>query len=660
MIQWLKLSSITVLILFLISCSTKHSEIVVGKFNDDKITMAEFEKAYSKNAGSYERASKDSLSNYKNFADLYMNFRMKLKDAYERGYDKDKALLDELNDYKKKVGSTYIQEKYLVEPNLKEMYERRKTEVRASHLMIRPEQSGGDEAAKQFAQSLLDSIKSGLKTFEELVAVHSQDQFSKNKGGDIFYFTAGQLPYEFEDACYKTPKDSIYPQVVRTKFGYHIIKVTDRKPRIPRIHAAHILASFSNSEGQVDSAAAKAKIDTVVAKLKAGADFAELAKEYSDDTGTKDKGGDLGFFERRMMVQQFDEAAFNLEPGQISDVVETQFGYHIIKLLERGEIPSFEQDKENLKNILKRLRYQDLYNDYVNNLKKEYNFTVNENVFDMIIENSDSILIGADYPHLDKVGNEVVYSYANVKQTFSPFYDRMKKDTEFTGKRFDKNILNKAVTKYSNDELIEFKAMGLDTVDAQFAELMEDYKNGIFIFKLQEDEVWNKVEIDSVRLLEFYEKTKENYKWPDRVAFTEIWVRNDSIAKHYYNLLKEGKADFDSLAKNTERFGMKEKGGKYELTPVNNSELSRKANELKNIGDFTEVFSQANGFCILRLDARDSARLKTFEEARAEVTGAFQEAESKRLENEYIASLKKKYQPVIFYDELSKAFKAEN
>lgn len=660
MIQWLKLFSITVLTLFLFSCSTKHSEIIVGKFNDDKITMAEFEKAYSKNAGSYERASKDSLSNYKNFAELYMNFRMKLKDAYDRGYDKDKALLDELNDYKKKVGSTYIQEKYLVEPNIKEMYERRKTEIRASHLMIRPEQSGGDEAARQLAQSLLDTIKSGLKTFEELVPVYSQDQFSKNKGGDIFYFTAGQLPFEFEDACYKTPKDSIYPEVVRTKFGYHIIKVTDKKPRIPKIHAAHILVSFTNAEGKVDSAAAKAKIDSVLAKLKAGGDFAELAKEYSDDTGTKDKGGDLGFFERRMMVQPFDEAAFKLEPGQISDVVETQFGYHIIKLLEKGEIPPFEQDKENLKNILKRLRYQDIYNNYVNNLKKENNFTVNENVFDLIIENSDSILIGADYPHLDKVGDEVIYSYANVKQTFAPFYDRMKKDTEFTGKRFDKNIINKAVTKYSNDEIIEFKAMGLDTVDAQFAELMEDYKNGIFIFKLQEDEVWNKVEIDSVRLLEFYEKTKENYKWPDRVAFTEIWVRNDSLAKHYYNLLKDGKADFDSLAKNTERFGMKEKGGRYDLTPVNNSELSKKANELKNIGDFTEVFSQAGGYCILRLDAKDPARLKTFEEARAEVTGAFQEAESKSLENEYISSLKKKYQPVIFYEELSKAFKPEN
>lgn len=385
-----------------------------------------------------------------------------------------------------------------------------------------------------------------------------------------------------------------------------------------------------------------------MAKLKAGEDFAELAKEYSDDTGTKDKGGDLGFFERRMMVQQFDEAAFNLEPGQISDVVETQFGYHIIKLLERGENPSFEQDKDNLKNILKRLRYQDIYNDYVNNLKKEFNFTVNENAFDLIIENSDSILIGADYPHPDKVNDQVIYSYATVKQTFAPFYDRMKKDTEFTGKRFDKNILNKAVTKYSNEELIEFKAMGLDTLDAQFAELMEDYKNGIFIFKLQEDEVWNKVEIDSVRLLEFYEKTKENYKWPDRVAFTEIWVRSDSVANHYYNLLKEGKADFDSLAKNTERFGMKEKGGKYELTPVNNSDLSRKANELNNIGDFTEVFSQANGYCILRLDARDNARLKTFEEARAEVTGAFQEAESKRLENEYIASLKRSINRLSF------------
>jgi len=660
MYKKLKIFILPFIVILFFSCSTQHSDIVIAKYNGEKITMAEFEKAYSKNAGGYEKASNDTYENYKNFSELYVNFKMKLKNAYERGYDKDETLLSELIDYKKKVGSSYIQEKYLVEPNLKELYERRKEEVRASHLMIRPEQTGGDEPAKTIAQALLDSILNMGMSFEELTKVHSQDQFSKDKGGDIFYFTAGQLPYEFEDACYKTPAGTVYPEVVKTKFGYHIIKVTDRKPRVPKIQAAHILVSYMNQDGQVDSAAAKAKIEEVAAKLKQGEDFAELAKEYSDDTGTKERGGDLGFFERRMMVQPFDETAFSLEVGEISDIVETQFGYHIIKLLGKGEILPYEQEKENLKNILKRLRYQDILNDYVNQLKKEFSFTINQQALEIIVEKSDSSLVGADYPNPDDVNNLVVYSYGNIKQNFENFYNKLRKDTEFTGRRFEVENLANAINKYSNDELLEYKALGLDTLDQNFADLMNDYKNGIFIFKLQEDEVWNKIALDSVKLMQYYQENKDKYRWTDRAAFTEIWTLRDSVAKLYLAQIKNGEVEFDSLAKKTERASVMLKEGKYELTATSNSELAKVAFDLEKEGDISDIYPNSGGFSIIRLDKKDPARIKTFEEAKAEVAGAFQELESKRLEKEYIDSLKKKYQPVIYYDNLKKAFKKES
>ncbi len=660
MYKTLKIFSLLITAIIFFSCSTQHSDIVIAKYDAEKLTMAEFEKAYSKNAGGYEKASNDSYDNYRNFTDLYVNFKMKLKDAYERGYDKDESLMSELTDYKKKVGSSYIQEKYLVEPNLKELYERRKEEIRASHLMIRPEQTGGDEPARTIAQALLDSILTMGMSFEELTKVHSQDQFSKDRGGDIFYFTAGQLPYEFEDACYKTPAGTVHPEVVKTKFGYHIIKVTERKPRIPKIQAAHILVSFMNQDGDVDSAAARAKIEEVAAKLKQGEDFAELAKEYSDDTGTKERGGDLGFFERRMMVQPFDEAAFNLEVGEISDIVETQFGYHIIKLLGRGELQSFEQEKDNLKTILKRLRYQDIYNDYVNQLKKEFAFNINKNALEVIVEKSDSSLVGADYPNPDEVNNLVVYSYGDVKQNFEDFYNKLRKDTEFTGRRFEIENLTNAINKYSSEELLEYKALGLDSLDQNFAELMTDYKNGIFIFKLQEDEVWNKIVLDSVRIFQYYEQNKDKYRWPDRAAFTEIWVLKDSVANLYLSQIRNGEVDFDSLAKKTERASVMLKEGKYDITPTANSDLARIAFDLEKEGDISDIYPNSGGYSIIRLDKKDPARIKTFEEAKAEVTGAFQELESKRLENQYIESLKKKYQPVIYYDNLKKAFKKES
>ena len=636
------------------SCSPEHSKIVIAEYNDAKITMDEFEKAYAKNVGGLEAAVDDSFENYKNFADLYTNFRMKLDDAKSRGYQNDQALNQELLDYKKKVGASYILEKYLVEPNIKEWYEQRKTEIRASHLMIRPD-STGEIAARIKTQAILDSIKMG-KSFEEMVEKYSQDNFSKIKGGDIFYFTAGQLPFEFEDACYKTAKDSIYPQVVQTRFGFHIIKVTDRKPRVPKIKASHILVSYMNASGTVDSAAAKLTMDSVMTALKSGQDFGEVAKRFSDDTGTKDKGGDLGFFERRMMVQEFDEAAFNLEVGKMSDVVVTNFGLHVIKLMEKQPYPTFEEEKENLKNLLKRSRYNDLYAGLINDYKKEFNYSLNEEVVRQMIGSNDSTIIGGEMRGAENYGDKTLFSFANHKESANDFYSKIKSDNEFTGKKFTSDFINKGIKKYTEQMLLEEKALSLEKTDTQFAELMKDYQNGIFIFKLQEEEVWNKVKVDSIKLYDFYQKNMQKYKWEDRVGFTEIFAKRDSVINHYYTLLKSGE-NFDTLAAKTERPQLKEKKGKYDLQVVGSSEFSKAVNNLTKVGEYTEPITNPGGFSILRLDIKDPARLKTFEEAKAEVSGAFQEYESKRLENEYLDSLKKKYLPVINYDELRKAFK---
>jgi peptidyl-prolyl cis-trans isomerase SurA len=640
----------------IVSCSPEHSKIVVAEYNNDKITMEEFEKAYSKNVGGLEAAVDDSFENYKNFADLYTNFKMKLDDAKVRGYQNDPALNQELLDYKKKVGSSYILEKHLVEPNIKDWYEKRKTEIRASHLMIRVD-STGEAAARIFSQSLLDSIKNGAK-FEDMVEKHSQDQFSKVKEGDIFYFTAGQLPFEFEDACYKTEKGTVYPEVVQTKFGFHIIKVTDKKPRVPKIKASHILISYMNPAGEVDSAAALITMDSVITELKSGKDFGEVAKRFSDDTGTKENGGDLGFFERRMMVQEFDETAFNLEVGQTSEVVKTNFGLHVIKVTEKEAYPTFEADRENLKNLLKRSRYPELYAELINSYKKEYNYSVNENTIQQMIGYNDSTVIGGEMNGTSEIGGNTVFSFANHTETVNDFYSKIKSDTEFSGKKFTADILNKGVNKLSEQLLLEEKALSLEKTDAQFADLMKDYQNGIFIFKLQEEEVWNKVNVDSVKLNDYYHDNRQKYKWQDRVAFTEIYAKKDSLINHYYKLLKAGE-NFDSLAAKTERTQVKEKNGLYDVQVVGSSEFSKVVNELKNIGDYTEPIPNPGGFSILRLDIRNPARLKTFEEAKPEVSGSFQEFESKRLEGEYIESLKKQYKPVIFYDELRKAFKQD-
>jgi len=189
---------------------------------------------------------------------------------------------------------------------------------------------------------------------------------------------------------------------------------------------------------------------------------------------------------------------------------------------------------------------------------------------------------------------------------------------------------------------------------------MNDYKDGIFIFKLQEDEVWSKVKFDSADVYNYWNENKDNYTWPERISFSEIYTTKDSLIQAYYKMLQNG-APFDSLAgMYTERGTKKNDKGFYSLQPVDMSDLYKEANKISEVGQYTKPYAFEGGFVMFKLEEREAARVKTFEEAKAEVSGEYQEMLSKKLENDYIKSLDNRYHPEIFYDELEYAFKAEN
>lgn len=643
---------------YIISFLNVYAQEVVAEFGKYDITLDEFEHAYAKNVGGWENAMKQDISDYKNFLDLYVKFRMKLRDAYVRAYDRDPDLMNELKDYQKQVGVSYIIEKKITEPGIKQLYDRRKEEFRVSHIMIRPD-STGEEAAKEKAQAILDSIKNGV-SFEEMAAKYSDDKFSAVNGGDIYYITAGLLPYEFEDALYTLKAGEVYPGIVKTRFGYHLIKVTVRQHRYPKIKASHILITYQNAEGKIDSAAAKATADSILAELKAGASFEEMAEKYSDDTGTKDKGGDLGYFERRMMVKEFDEAAFNMDIGEISNVIQSNFGYHIIKLTDKMDTQPFESEVENLKNIFNKQRYQHEREALIDSLKKKYNLAIDENVLKLFIDKSDSLRFGMVHPKFDEIADNVLFTYADKDITIGNFLDMATHNSKITGKQMDKEAeVRNAINVLAEDMLLEEEAMNLDKTDPEFAQLMDDYRDGIFIFKIQEEEVWNKVKMDSADVYNYWNENKEKYSWPERISFSEIFSTKDSLINKYYDMLNNGAA-FDSIAAlYTERSAKKRDKGYYELKDINFNDFYKEANKISDVGTYTKPEVFAGGYAIFKLNDRQPARLKTYEEAKAEVSGEYQEMLSKKLENDYITSLENRYKPQIYYDKLEDAFKQE-
>ncbi|MEI7812445.1 MAG: peptidylprolyl isomerase [Ignavibacteria bacterium] len=653
------LSALLVTILLMISsCSPEHSKIIVAEYGNEKITIGELERVYAKNVGGIEVAQKDSLAKIKSFLDLYVNFRMKLKDAQVRGFDNMTSLQTELADYKEKVGSSYLIEKKVIEPGIKELYNKRKYELRVSHLMIRPD-TISDAEAKKKADELMARIIKGEK-FEDLVAKYSSDSYSKSKGGDIYYITAGAVIPEFEDAAYNTPVGQVYPEAVKTHYGYHIIKVTEKRERIPSVRASHILIDFKSEYGKPDTAGALARAKDIKDKINKGEDFAKLAREYSKDPGTKEAGGDLGFFERRQMVKEFDDVVFNLKTGQVSEPVKSNFGYHIIKLTDTKPYPSFEDNREELKQLHKRTRYDIDYESYLKKLKSDFKYSVNNNTFLNIVKNCDTTKIGKEYfesKWRNTLKDSVIYSYNGAGVIVDSFFKKMEDFPDFNGKLVNESILTTGLNKISESLVINSEVKNLEKKDEQFSSLMDDYKNGIYIFKIQDDEIWSKIKIDSLKLVDFYNQNKSQYNWDDRAGFQEIFLTNDSLITACYSQLQSG-VSFDTLAfEVTERPGYKEKFGKYELTDLKQNVLAEEAYKLEKVGDYTKPFKNSSGQVIIKLLAKEPARSKTFEEARAEVSSQFQEAESRRLENEYIDNLKNLYKPVLYSDKIEEAFK---
>ncbi len=652
--------ALLVITIFVISSiSFAQSNDVIAKFDDTKITVDEFRNAFLKNETEKKTSKRDSAA-IADFLNLYVTYRMKLTDAHERGYDSSPETLTEIENYKKEIGVPYYIEKHLTEVGMKDLHEKRKYELRVSHILIRTDTMTTAEAV-QLADSLIKEIQNGAD-FAELAKKYSGDTYSKEKGGDIYYITAGQVIPEFEEAAYKTKVGEIYPKPIKTKYGVHILKVTEKRKRIPKIKASHILAMYKNDSNQVDTTAALEKINMVQKKLEEGADFSELAKKYSDDKGSAKKGGDLGYFQRRMMVKPFDEAVFNMKEGEISDIVQTKYGFHIIKVTDISDSLSYDDEKGQLRRMYEKSRGQKEYENLIEGLKAKTNFTPYDTLQKVIEKDSGRTTFSEKYwtsalreqlkaLPVCKINGETIYS----DSLFKFVQDKV----GISGYAINKNTFPKAYKKFTESLLVYENVKNLEETDPEFADLMNDYRNGILIFKLQDAEVWNKLKIDSVKLKQLWEETKENYNFPDRVSFYELYAYKKDDVKHVKDSLKAKGMDFpEYAAKYTKRKSKKIKNAFYDMVDVNETVMGQEAWKLEP-GQLSEPFQASNGWVVVMTTEKFPTRQKTYEEAKPEVTSVYQEMESKRLEKEYEESLKEKYAPEIYYDKINDVFSQE-
>ncbi len=517
--------------LTLTTVKAQTSEPVLLTINNKPVTKSEFERIYHKN-------NKDSVSDQKSIQDylqLFINFKLKVMEAEALGLDTAASFKQELASYRKQLTAPYLIDKETEEKLLKEAYDRKQWRLRASHILIKlPENPSPADtlAAYNKAVELRNRILKG-EDFAKLAKENSEDDVSKVNGGDISFFTVFSTVLPFENAAYKLKIGEI-SELVRSPFGYHIIKLTDKQPNPGDVKVAHIMILVPRDAKEEDTKKAEDKINEVYQKLQQGEDFSKLAQEYSDDKSTANRGGELPWFGTGRMVPEFEATAFNLKKDEYSKPFRTSFGWHIIKKLDTRPIASFENERNDLQTkIAKDPRAQQSKAVFVEKLKKEYSYTPFAKNLDEIIKSVDTTLFSGNWKMSPKVDlNKPLFKLGDSTYTQQKFakvlsqYRAKSKKGEYKADAA-KEIAKQLYKDWETDVILSYEDARLEAKYPAFASLIQEYHDGILLFNLTDKMVWSKAIKDSVGLKEFYEKNKNNYMWDTRANIAWISYDND-------------------------------------------------------------------------------------------------------------------------------------
>ena len=522
---------------------------------DETITIEDFMQTYYKN-----KLDNDTLElseSIDEYLRLYINFKLKVKEAESLGLDTLQSFVRELNGYRRQLIKPYLTDTEVSEQLLIEAYDRLKSEVSVSHILI---QADGNDTLLAYNKILdiRDRIVNGAD-FADLALKYSEDPSVSENKGYLGYFSAFYMVYPFETAAYTTPVESV-SKPVRTRFGYHILKIHDKRTSRGEVKVAHIMVK-SNINDSLSVLKAKAKIDEIYDSLvfRKGDNFSDLAKKFSDDKKSGSNGGELEWFGINKMVESFEDAAFSLESvGDFSSPIETPFGWHIIKLIDKKKISQFDIMKESIKKKVERdSRSQKTRDVVVNRLKKEWGFSENANSHLIFHELIDQGFFDGN-SIVEKIkGQGVIMFMFNNNYDLSTRYVYQKDFAEYLTnyrsrlpKNLDVELLVAQFYKtFQEQKILDVESINLENKYDDFRLLIDEYHDGILLFNLSEQKIWNKAIQDTLGLQNFYKKNQNKYTWSDRIAARIYSCKDTRTKNRVYNNLSWDITDKDILEK---------------------------------------------------------------------------------------------------------------
>ena len=590
---------------------------VVAAWSADTLTLAAFDAAYAAADGVLADSAQSPLERRLDFLDRYVDFRLKVLAARDAGYDRDSSYLAEVADYRDQLAGPYFLDREVLDDVVRDLYDKQAEEVEVSHVLFLLSPAETDTAAV-FARAvaLRDSIEAGLVAFDEAAVRYSQDPSAAQNRGALGYVTGGQTILPFEDAAYTTPVGELGGPV-RTRFGVHLLRVTDRRPARGQIGARHILIRTSET---VSPDSARAVIESLRARVEAGEDFGELAREYSQDTGSGADGGDLGLFGRGQMVAPFEAAAYDLaEVGDVSEPVETRFGVHLIQLTATPERPDVQTAAPELRQLALRLprtalRRQAIGREVFREVGGTYDDAlVRQAVLQYGPEQAREQILSqgfgayADRPFATLADS--VYTLSDLV----PVFRQMRFGPHPAGEMIE------AARAFVDEQGVERALARLEDRDPEFARVFQSYADGVLLFRIAEDSVWTPAKDDVAGLRALYGARPGQYRWPERRRVLAFHAATDSL------LLAVG-ADLD--AGRTAQQALADRAAEVRLDTLWVSDSTDTALDRAlglPAGGRTGVVADRGRRVLYVVDGVEAPRAKTFEEARAELSSDYQE-----------------------------------
>lgn len=597
--------------------------------NNEPVYTDEFVYLYRKNHQNRpEEFTEPKITEYIN---LFTHFKLKVTEAKALGMDTTKKFLKEFKTYREDLKKPYRAEPDLVDQLAKETYQNLTQEVRASHILIslKPDAFPSDTlAAYQKITDIKKRIVAG-EDFEKLARELSEDPSAKYNGGDLGYFTAMQMVYPFEKAAYQTHVGQV-SNIVRTRFGYHLIKVVDKKAARGEVEVSHLLLRTDNGKGTK----AKSTIFEIYEQLKAGRAWNDLCKEFSEDANTKDAGGKLRPFGVGALasVPEFEKVAFDMKnPGDVSDPFQSAIGWHLIKLEKKIPLPSYSEMEAALKKRVARDERLQVSQQALNaKRKKDMGFVEVESVKKEFLALADSSL------NKGKWKFNGLAALADTKVAALQGRDLWVKDVlrfvainQAPNSMNPKSYLEQLYNSFVEEAMNDMEEEKLKTDKPEFKNLLTEYREGILFFEIMEKEIWNRASEDTLGQKKYYEANVAKYQAKDRVEARIFATTEKSLIDDFKAKVEKGDTISGSFLK---KFKSVQSFRKYER---GESKIIDKVSWVTGLHE-TQV---DNMFYLVEIQQLVAPGLKTFEEARASIITDYQA----ELEKSWLEKLRKKY-----------------